>query len=824
MCANETPPYRFGSYRLVERLGSGSMAEVFKAILEGAGGFEKTVALKVYRAELSHDPDFAPSFISEARLGGLLSHENIVASLDFGRHEDRLYLAMEYVRGPSLLALLRRHRKSGAPIPPHVALEIGIQVCRGLDYAHRAKDHDGRPLKMVHRDLKPSNILIDPIGTVKIADFGVARAESNAERTVVPTLKGTLRYMSPEQAAGAPSLDHRSDLFAVGLILFELLTLQRMYEGNDRDTVLEAARGARIEPRLALLPPTPVREALRTFLLRALSRNLDQRFRSGGEMAEQLETIRRRLPPSPTLRDWLKSVPGSPPPPSPGPARLEDRVPEGNGAREPAVNGTDRVQAAWVATTRLNPNDLGTGAESADLQATQRLPRPASPRPKPGLDPSPPMAGAETVREDGPEALDTVRATPEPTQAPGPGLDPEPTRCARDPFLGVVPEASAQGYPDIAAGSTRATATTREGPSIPVATEDPGAGPGAPARPAGSASHSDPTRSAPSALLPIAAEPEPDEDSSEIDLGTVISPQPAPESRADPDATRLLTRPDPSSANAPSKPRAEPTVVLEPTRPVPPPPQATAPPPAERFEEPTRRLEPRFTPPPQNPTGVRSPSPAPIHQQAPPTSAHGIPAEALSSAPPRKRRRMAFLTASLIVLAVAFAGYRLRRPGAEPASSPATTPVADNAAVASSPTPHLPRQIPADEIAVGSRNGAKGTATDEAVPFRGLRGETRVQPPRPAHQTSTTAPLPSSDTGLVTLESTPKARYFLDEKPVPADTAHPLRVTPGPHQVTFYFSGGNILEARFRVRTGQHVRCSADWQAQTAQCAAATPP
>ncbi len=308
-CTSGDTLRRFGRYQLLEVLGSGGMADVYRARLEGAGGFHKTVALKVFHEHLSEDPVFAPTFISEARLGGYLDHPNIVATLDFGRHAGRLFMAMEYVRGLTMQQILATYRKQHRYPPLEVVLDVCRQFCHALEYAHNAVNHEGNPLKIVHRDLKPSNLLIDLLGTAKIADFGVARAESNVVQTLVPgTLKGTIRYMSPEQALGRADLDHRSDIFALGLVLFESISLEPCYDGTTLEQVLCQAQEARVGPRFERIPPVPCRKTVVSVLERALATDPDRRFRSCAELAASMERILERLQPEVDTAIWTRAL------------------------------------------------------------------------------------------------------------------------------------------------------------------------------------------------------------------------------------------------------------------------------------------------------------------------------------------------------------------------------------------------------------------------------------------------------------------------------------------------------------------------------------
>ena len=225
-------PVSFGRYELLGLLGDGGMARVFRAELKGPRGFRKKAAVKVIRATLGgQNEQLTRALIHEARLGGLLHHPNVVETYDFGEFDGQAWIAMELVTGIGLDKLLAIRE----PVPPPVALEITAQICAGLAHAHELADDD-RPAPLVHRDLKPSNVMISDSGLVKVLDFGIAKATHISGNTTETGLtKGTPAYMSPEQAAGS-EVDPRSDLFAVGALLYELLTGKRFFAG---DTVFQ---------------------------------------------------------------------------------------------------------------------------------------------------------------------------------------------------------------------------------------------------------------------------------------------------------------------------------------------------------------------------------------------------------------------------------------------------------------------------------------------------------------------------------------------------------------------------------------------------------
>jgi len=245
-------------YEYEKRLGGGGMAEVFLARTVGAEGFQRPVAIKRVLPSFSQDPQFSSMFVNEARLSALLRHANIVQVADFDRDaEGRLYLVMELVDGKDLSDVAER-----GPLPTPVVVYLTVEVLKGLAYAHDLATSDGKPLGIVHRDISPHNVLVSWDGAVKVSDFGIAKAMlvSGAARSGM--IKGKPLYMAPEQVTSPDSVDHRADLFAVGVMMFELLTGQRIYQGTTNEEVLtdviQVAKGWRqLTPASAFRPDLP---------------------------------------------------------------------------------------------------------------------------------------------------------------------------------------------------------------------------------------------------------------------------------------------------------------------------------------------------------------------------------------------------------------------------------------------------------------------------------------------------------------------------------------------------------------------------------------
>ncbi|MBN1770196.1 MAG: protein kinase [Deltaproteobacteria bacterium] len=272
----------FGPYRIVARIGRGGMAEVYLAQRTGPGGFARDLVIKRILPHLAEDQEFVRMFVNEAAILARLTHSNVAQVYDFGRIDDSYYLAMEYVRGTSLDRLLAVFAGEGLPIP--IAVRITADTARGLAYAHRATDALGRPLGIVHSDISPSNVLISFEGEVKLIDFGIARAGS--QHSEQGALKGKIRYMSPEQCRGW-KLDPRTDIYSLGIVLWEALTGRNLY---DQDQPIEVL-GAVLEhatPRPSSLRPS-VPEALDLIAMRALEKDPAARFQRAEELAQAID-------------------------------------------------------------------------------------------------------------------------------------------------------------------------------------------------------------------------------------------------------------------------------------------------------------------------------------------------------------------------------------------------------------------------------------------------------------------------------------------------------------------------------------------------------
>jgi serine/threonine protein kinase len=281
---------RFGDYVLVQKIAQGGMAELFLAKRHGVEGFEKTVAIKRILPELSWNRDFVSMFINEAKIAARLSHPNIVQIFDFGKIDTYYFIAMEYVHGENLRALLQRAAERQLPLSADICASIVARACAGLEHAHRKTDESGKPLRIVHRDVSPQNVLVSYDGDVKVVDFGIAKAVAENPEATRGVLKGKLAYLSPEQVAGR-SLDARSDIFAIGLIFYELLSGKKLFTQADPAEVLDAivhVDGVKVADSIPKLD-----RRLRDVLRRSLALDPEQRFRSAGEMQIALDEYLR---------------------------------------------------------------------------------------------------------------------------------------------------------------------------------------------------------------------------------------------------------------------------------------------------------------------------------------------------------------------------------------------------------------------------------------------------------------------------------------------------------------------------------------------------
>lgn len=271
----------YGGYQILQKLGVGGMGVTYLAVQESIEGFKKKIALKKLHPFLADDPALVRSLVVEAKLSVLLHHPNIVSIFDLGREADEYFITMEFVEGYNLSSLLNHKRK----LPLSILLFSLMQVLLALDYAHSLHDEDGQPLGLIHRDISPDNILVDRHGITKLADFGLAKTRDEFQKTMPGTFKGKVGYMSPEQSLGLP-LTPLTDLFSLGIILYEGLTGVRLFQEDNVLLTLQRVQENRIPPIRQLLPD--IDPQLEAIVSRALERETSARYQSAREFYEAL--------------------------------------------------------------------------------------------------------------------------------------------------------------------------------------------------------------------------------------------------------------------------------------------------------------------------------------------------------------------------------------------------------------------------------------------------------------------------------------------------------------------------------------------------------
>lgn len=433
-------PIPFGKYLLLERVNVGGMAEVFKAKAFGVEGFERLVALKRILPSIAEDQEFITMFIDEAKISVQLTHANIASIFDLGKVADSYFIAMEFVRGKDMRAIFDRLGKRGQSVPVSMASYVVMKVCEGLDYAHNKRDSTGRELSLVHRDVSPQNILVSYDGEIKLIDFGIAKAANKAGKTQAGILKGKFGYMSPEQVRGLP-LDRRSDVFAVGICLYELLTGERLFVGESDFSTLEKVRNVEIMPPSTYNRKIP--EELEQIVLKALAKDVEDRYQTAMDLHDDLQSFmytsgnffaRKDLGghmrkmwseeiQKEEIRDeqyrHVKAPPpiGSRPPPTPPPPPRHSRAPAVSKPPPPppaAVKRTLLGQGPLVAPTPAAAPAFDMDWDEDEL-ATQIYDKPELP-------------GTPTAA---PRAIEPPRPAPTPSQAPSYGASHAPLVSAQ---------------------------------------------------------------------------------------------------------------------------------------------------------------------------------------------------------------------------------------------------------------------------------------------------------------------------------------------------------------------------------------------------------
>jgi serine/threonine-protein kinase len=277
-----------GKYKLVRLIAAGGMAEVYLARQAGAAGFQKLVCLKRILPHLARDKQFVEMFLNEARLAARLDHPNIVSIFDLGEANGNYFIAMEFIDGPSLRAVAKRAQERGERLPIAEIVKIVSMAASGLHYAHELAGDDGKPLGLVHRDISPDNVLVHRNGAAKVVDFGIAKAANSGGLTRTGTLKGKVAYMPPEQLRGDP-LDRRADVFALGVVLYEMIAGQRPWEGDSEVSLIGKIITEEPLPLSRARPDAPA--GLSAVIDRSLAKEREARYASCHDLQTDLEAL-----------------------------------------------------------------------------------------------------------------------------------------------------------------------------------------------------------------------------------------------------------------------------------------------------------------------------------------------------------------------------------------------------------------------------------------------------------------------------------------------------------------------------------------------------
>lgn len=361
-----------GRYHLLDRVASGGMADVFRAKTVDPDGTERLVAMKHILEQYAEDPAFVRMLVAEYRLSLLLVHPNIARIYELLQTDEGYFISMEYVDGKDLRATMYRGSDRHRPIDPADAAYLMARAVDGLEHAHQSTSDDGQPLRLVHRDFSPSNILVSYDGTVKIIDFGIAKADVDRERTAQGIIKGKVRYMSPEQAQGDPWLTGQSDVFSAGSVLYELLTGTPAFAAPSEVELIYAVRRAEPVPFRDLAPHLP--EGLAEVVERAMARDRRERYQTAGEFRDGLVNFLRGYAPNyrrTRLANYMRTLWARE-------IDIEIRtLLEYALSEEPAAASVDLLANASLAESVLEvsrPLDVGESAEFAESGAVAAAP------------------------------------------------------------------------------------------------------------------------------------------------------------------------------------------------------------------------------------------------------------------------------------------------------------------------------------------------------------------------------------------------------------------------------------------------------------------
>lgn len=309
-------PEAFGRYTLLQRVAFGGMAEILLAVEDTAHAGRRFVTIKRIRPEFSDDPDYIDFFIGEGRVSMQCSHPNLVSAFDLDMVDGVHYLAMEYIRGHTLLDLIRACHKSRTRVTLAAVLRIASEVAAGLEHLHNMRDVEGQPMRVVHRDVTPQNIMIDVNGSTRLIDLGIARSEVQVHKTRVGIVKGKLSYIAPEALVKRANIDHRADIFALGIVLHESLTTKGLFRGRDDLDTLQRVRSMPIPLVSSLREDVP--PSVDAIIAKALERNVEDRYQSASEMLRNIDSLPSGISPASLtqLRDEILAQCGDPPIPT----------------------------------------------------------------------------------------------------------------------------------------------------------------------------------------------------------------------------------------------------------------------------------------------------------------------------------------------------------------------------------------------------------------------------------------------------------------------------------------------------------------------------
>jgi serine/threonine protein kinase len=434
--AKAAPPvaggtYFLGRYRVVDEIGVGGMASVHLARMDGPGGFQKWVAIKRIHPHLVEDETFVNMFLDEARVAARISHPNVATVFELGKHDDTYWIAMEYLHGEPLREVMRRTEELGQPMPPEIACRVIADAAEGLHSAHELLGRNGEKLQLVHRDVTPHNLFVTYDGCTKVVDFGIAKFSSRMANTRAGTLKGKLAYMSPEQVAGE-AIDRRTDVFALGVVLWELTTGQRLFRmENDLDT-LAKVQECNVPRPSSIVRGYPI--DLEKIVLKALAKNKNERYRTSRELSRALQSLLMRrglFIASDEVASYMTSVFGD---------RIQKREAHLRWAAEVTQTiDIDKMKA--MAPSPWQTDDGSILTYNSEVQASQGSVSRGPPRPAAGLPPtdsqpsasSPghptPLAGPAAAQSFDPRA--TMRLGPASPVARAPAGVPRPASVAK---------------------------------------------------------------------------------------------------------------------------------------------------------------------------------------------------------------------------------------------------------------------------------------------------------------------------------------------------------------------------------------------------------